>query len=76
MARSTPVKKAIRSLTWLVVLMAVLAGLNTAASVLAANTKDDTGKWFAGASWVPELALDLQGGTQLTLAAQNTAAVR
>jgi preprotein translocase subunit SecD len=71
-ARSTPVKKAIRSLTWLVILMAVLAGLNTAASVLAGNTKDDTGKWFEGASWVPELALDLQGGTQLTLAAQNT----
>ncbi|MGN7189531.1 MULTISPECIES: protein translocase subunit SecD [unclassified Curtobacterium] len=72
MARSTPVKKALRSLTWLVIIMAALAGLNTAASVLAANTKDDTGKWFAGASWVPELALDLQGGTQLTLAAQNT----
>ena len=72
MARSTPVKKAIRSLTWLVVLMAVLAGLNTAASVLAGTTKDESGKWFAGASWVPELALDLQGGTQLTLAAQNT----
>jgi len=71
-ARSTPVKKAIRSLTWLVVLMAVLAGLNTAASVLAGTTKDESGKWFAGASWVPELALDLQGGTQLTLAAQNT----
>jgi preprotein translocase subunit SecD len=71
-ARSTPVKKAIRSLTWLVILMAVLAGLNTAASVLAGNTKDDSGKWFEGASWVPELALDLQGGTQLTLAAQNT----
>ncbi|MGL3200776.1 MULTISPECIES: protein translocase subunit SecD [Curtobacterium] len=72
MARSTPVKKALRSLTWLVILMAVLAGLNTAASILASTTKDDTGKWFAGASWVPELALDLQGGTQLTLAAQNT----
>lgn len=72
MARSTPVKKALRSLTWLVILMAVLAGLNTAASILAGSTKDDTGKWFEGASWVPELALDLQGGTQLTLAAQNT----
>ncbi|MDN3477452.1 protein translocase subunit SecD [Curtobacterium sp. APC 4022] len=72
MARSTPVKKAIRSLTWLVILMAVLAGLNTAASILAGSTKDDSGKWFEGASWVPELALDLQGGTQLTLAAQNT----
>ena len=72
MARSTPVKKALRSLTWLVIIMAALAGLNTAASVLAATSKDDTDQWFAGASWVPELALDLQGGTQLTLAAQNT----
>lgn len=72
MARSTPVKKALRSLTWLVIIMAALAGLNTAASVLAANSKDDSDQWFAGASWVPELALDLQGGTQLTLAAQNT----
>ncbi|MEN0104222.1 MAG: protein translocase subunit SecD, partial [Curtobacterium sp.] len=72
MARSTPVKKALRSLTWLVILMAVLAGLNTAASILASTSKDDTGKWFEGASWVPELALDLQGGTQLTLAAQST----
>ncbi|WIE63390.1 protein translocase subunit SecD [Curtobacterium sp. MCLR17_036] len=72
MARSTPVKKALRSLTWLVILMAILAGLNTAASVLAGSSKDDTDKWYQGASWVPELALDLQGGTQLTLAAQNT----
>ncbi|PCN47127.1 protein translocase subunit SecD [Curtobacterium sp. 'Ferrero'] len=72
MARPTPVKKALRSLTWLVILMAVLAGLNTAASILASTTKNDSKDWFAGASWVPELALDLQGGTQLTLAAQNT----
>ncbi|MFZ6992039.1 protein translocase subunit SecD [Curtobacterium sp. RRHDQ66] len=72
MARSTPVKKALRSLTWLVIIMAVLAGLNTAASILASTTKDDAGKWFEGASWVPQLALDLQGGTQLTLAAQST----
>ncbi|OIH93655.1 protein translocase subunit SecD [Curtobacterium sp. MCBA15_001] len=72
MARPTPVKKALRSLTWLVIIMAILAGLNTAASILASTTKDTTGKWFAGASWVPELALDLQGGTQLTLAAQST----
>ncbi|PYY38579.1 MULTISPECIES: protein translocase subunit SecD [unclassified Curtobacterium] len=72
MARSTPVKKALRSLTWLVILIAVLAGLNTAASVLASTTKDASDKWYAGASWLPELALDLQGGTQITLAAQST----
>jgi preprotein translocase subunit SecD len=71
-ARSTPVKKALRSLTWLVIIIAVLAGVNTAASILASTTKDTSGKWYAGASWVPELALDLQGGTQITLAAQST----
>ncbi len=72
MARSTPVKKALRSLTWLVILIAILAGVNTTASILAGSSKDDTDEWYQGASWVPELALDLQGGTQLTLAAQNT----
>ncbi|WIB27930.1 protein translocase subunit SecD [Curtobacterium sp. MCSS17_015] len=72
MARSTPVKKALRSLTWLVIIMAILAGLNTAASILASTSKDASDKWYDGASWVPELALDLQGGTQITLAAQST----
>jgi preprotein translocase subunit SecD len=71
-ARSTPVKKALRSLTWLVIILAVLAGLNTAASILASTSKDASDKWYDGASWVPELALDLQGGTQITLAAQST----
>nr|WP_208385538.1 protein translocase subunit SecD [Curtobacterium sp. WW7] len=56
----------------MVILIAVLAGLNTAASVLASTTKDASDKWYAGASWLPELALDLQGGTQITLAAQST----
>ncbi|PYY35039.1 protein translocase subunit SecD [Curtobacterium sp. MCJR17_055] len=72
MARSTPVKKALRSLTWLVIILAILAGLNTAASILASTSKDASDKWYDGASWVPELALDLQGGTQITLAAQST----
>jgi preprotein translocase subunit SecD len=71
-ARSTPVKKALRSLTWLVIILAILAGLNTAASILASTSKDASDKWYDGASWVPELALDLQGGTQITLAAQST----
>jgi preprotein translocase subunit SecD len=71
-ARSTPVKKALRSLTWLVIILAILAGLNTAASILASTSKDASDKWYNGASWVPELALDLQGGTQITLAAQST----
>ncbi|GEK82454.1 protein translocase subunit SecD [Frigoribacterium faeni] len=60
-------KKAIRSLTWLLVIIAGLTALNGTATLL-----NDSGRegWWNGASWVPELALDLQGGTQITLAAQ------
>ena len=71
MARTTPVKKALRSLTWLVIIIAALSALNGTATVLAQNTKG-TGHWYDTASWLPELALDLQGGTQITLAAKNT----
>ncbi|MFZ7088023.1 protein translocase subunit SecD [Curtobacterium sp. RRHDQ10] len=67
MARTTPVKKALRSLTWLVIIIAALAALNGTATILANKVA-----WAKGASWVPELALDLQGGTQITLAAKNT----
>ncbi len=56
MARSTPAKKAWRSLTWLAVIIVGLIALNGA------------GVLFSGASWVPKLALDLQGGTQIILA--------
>jgi len=66
-ARSTPVKKAIRSLTWLLVIIAGLTALNGTATFLNDSGRDG---WWDGASWVPELALDLQGGTQITLAAQ------
>jgi preprotein translocase subunit SecD len=66
-ARSTPVKKAIRSLTWLLVIIAGLTALNGTATFLNDSGRDG---WWNGASWVPELALDLQGGTQITLAAQ------
>jgi preprotein translocase subunit SecD len=52
------VKKAWRSLAWLAVitvgLTAILAG----------------GVLFSTATWAPKLALDLQGGTQITLGAQ------
>ena len=48
-------KKAWRSLTWLLVITAGLTG------VLA------YGVIFEGASWAPKLALDLEGGTQITL---------
>ena len=58
MARTTPVKKAWRSLAWLTVIIALLVGINGA------------GVAFAGWSWTPKLALDLEGGTQIILAPQ------
>jgi len=57
-ARSTPAKKAWRSLTWLLVITAALTGVLS------------YGVLFQGASWAPKLALDLEGGTQITLGAQ------
>jgi preprotein translocase subunit SecD len=55
-ARNTPVRKAWRSLTWLLVIVAVLGGLNGAGMI------------FDGAAPVPKLALDLEGGTEIILA--------
>jgi preprotein translocase subunit SecD len=55
-AKSTPVKKAWRSLTWLGVVIAALVGLNT------------LGVLTGEGSWTPKLALDLEGGTQIILA--------
>ncbi|WP_349898001.1 protein translocase subunit SecD [Parafrigoribacterium soli] len=55
-ARNTPVRKAWRSLTWLIVIVALLAGLNGA------------GMLFDGAAPTPKLALDLEGGTEIILA--------
>lgn len=57
-ARSTPVKRAWRSLAWLGVITAGLAGIL------------GFGVAFQGASWAPKLALDLEGGTQIVLGAQ------
>jgi preprotein translocase subunit SecD len=57
-ARTTPVRKAWRSLTWLLVIIIGLIGLNA------------YGVIFQGGSWVPKLALDLEGGTQIILAPQ------
>jgi preprotein translocase subunit SecD len=51
----------------LLVIIAGLAALNGTATALNDSGRDG---WWNGASWVPELALDLQGGTQITLAAQ------
>jgi preprotein translocase subunit SecD len=55
-AKTTPVKKAWRSLTWLGVVIVGLIALNTA------------GVLSGGGSWSPKLALDLEGGTQIILA--------
>lgn len=55
MAVSAQSKKAIRSLTWLVVIVAALGIFN------------GIGVVFQGASWTPKLALDLEGGTQIVL---------
>ncbi|MFT4123348.1 MAG: protein translocase subunit SecD [Microbacteriaceae bacterium] len=54
--RSTPVRRATRSLVWLLVLIGVLAAVN-AYGVLV--PKEST--------WLPQLALDLEGGTEVIL---------
>ncbi|WZH36485.1 MAG: protein translocase subunit SecD [Microbacterium enclense] len=61
MASSPPVRHAWRVLTGLLALTAVLFGIN-ALGVYA----------FQASSWTPDLALDLQGGTQIILQAQTT----
>jgi len=60
-APSTPVRHAWRALTGLLAITGVLFGIN-ALGVYA----------FQQSSWSPDLALDLQGGTQIILAAQTT----
>ena len=58
MARSQSSRRALRSLTWLLVLVAGLVGINAA------------GVLWGGGSWAPKLALDLEGGTQIVLSPQ------
>ena len=60
MATSTPVRHAWRALTGLLTITAVLFGINALGVSV-----------FKESSWVPELALDLQGGTQIVLLAQS-----
>ncbi|WP_029144220.1 protein translocase subunit SecD [Microbacterium luticocti] len=60
MATSTPVRHAWRALLGLVIVIAVLFGINALGVYV-----------FQKASWVPELALDLQGGTQIILQAKT-----
>jgi preprotein translocase subunit SecD len=57
-AKSTPVRKAWRSLTWLLVIIIGLTAINAG------------GVLWGGSSWAPKLALDLEGGTQIVLAPQ------
>ncbi|WP_417562571.1 protein translocase subunit SecD [Microbacterium sp.] len=59
MASSTPVRHAWRALLGLLIVIAVLFGINS------------LGVALKEAHWVPELALDLQGGTQIILQAQS-----
>jgi preprotein translocase subunit SecD len=59
-ATSTPVRHAWRALTGLLVITAVLFGINALGVYV-----------FKAASWAPSLALDLQGGTQIVLEAQT-----
>ena len=56
MARSTPVKRAWRSLAWLAAIIVGLVLVNL------------VGVLSGSGSWAPKLALDLQGGTQIILA--------
>ena len=60
MAPSTPVRHAWRALTGLLIVTALLFGINALGVYV-----------FKGSSWTPELALDLQGGTQIILEAQT-----
>ncbi|MFT4220373.1 MAG: protein translocase subunit SecD [Microbacterium sp.] len=60
MATSTPVRHAWRALLGLLIIAAVLAGINALGVYV-----------FKKSSWTPELALDLQGGTQIILQAST-----
>jgi preprotein translocase subunit SecD len=59
-ATSTPVRHAWRALTGLLIITALLFGINALGVYV-----------FKQSSWSPELALDLQGGTQIILEAQT-----
>lgn len=61
MATSSPVRHAWRALIGLLAIIGVLFGVNALGVYV-----------FQQSSWTPELALDLQGGTQIILEAQTT----
>ncbi|WP_166871793.1 protein translocase subunit SecD [Salinibacterium sp. ZJ450] len=58
MARSTPTRRAWRSLIWLAVIIVGLIAANAAGVI------------WNNAGWTPKLALDLEGGTQIILEPQ------
>ncbi len=66
MASSSPVRHAWRVLLGLLLVTGVLFGINSLGVYL---IKDANGE--AVSSWSPELALDLQGGTQIVLGAET-----
>ncbi len=61
MAPSTPIRHAWRVLIGLLAITGVLFGINALGVYV-----------FKASSWTPDLALDLQGGTQIILQAQTT----
>jgi preprotein translocase subunit SecD len=67
LAKTTPVKKAQRSLIWLLVIVAGLAVLNAGNAVFTAPKAPDWSKAVAPSTWTPKLALDLEGGTEIIL---------
>ncbi|WP_458041554.1 MULTISPECIES: protein translocase subunit SecD [Bacteria] len=60
MATSSPVRHAWRALIGLLAIIGILFGINALGVYV-----------FQQSTWAPELALDLQGGTQIILAAQT-----
>lgn len=66
MATPTPVRHAWRALTALLAITVVLFGINALGVYV---FKDAEGN--PASSWLPELALDLQGGTQIVLEAKT-----
>ena len=66
MAAPTPVRHAWRALTGLIALTALLFGINALGVYVFTDSEGNP-----GSSWVPELALDLQGGTQIILEANT-----
>jgi preprotein translocase subunit SecD len=62
-AKTTPVKRAVRSLVWLLVILGVLVGVNALQALIDGGPK----AIIAGQTWVPKLGLDLEGGTEIIL---------